>query len=180
MCAMSRAEAPAFRVCFVCSANVARSPMAEAVVRAHIERAGLGGSVEVDSAGVDAWCVLGEAPARLTLEVLAAAGYASAHVARQFARDEFDDWDLVVGFDAGHVATLRRWAPDSAAKVRLLREFEPDPDAEDLEVPDLYLGEREDYEECLAMVEAAVPALLEAARRALVAQQRLAPEAASA
>lgn len=168
---MSRVEASAYRVCFVCTANVARSPMAEAVLRAYVERAGLGGLVEVDSAGTDAWYVLGEAPAQLTLEVLGAAGYATAHAARQFARDEFGGWDLVVGFDAGHLATLRRWAPESAAKVRLLREFGPDPDPEDLDVPDLYCGEREDYEECLAIVEAAVPALLAAARRGLAGGQ---------
>ncbi|HEU5055294.1 MAG TPA: low molecular weight phosphotyrosine protein phosphatase, partial [Kofleriaceae bacterium] len=45
------------RVCFVCLGNICRSPTAEGVMRAMIERAGLTGAVEIDSAGTGAWHV---------------------------------------------------------------------------------------------------------------------------
>lgn len=40
-----------YRVCFVCTGNICRSPMAEAVFRTFVEDAGLGALVRVDSAG---------------------------------------------------------------------------------------------------------------------------------
>lgn len=44
-----------YRVCFVCTGNICRSPMAEAVFRARVEDAGLGHLVEADSAGTGGW-----------------------------------------------------------------------------------------------------------------------------
>ena len=44
-----------YRVCFVCTGNICRSPMAESVFRARVAKAGLDGLVEVDSAGTDGW-----------------------------------------------------------------------------------------------------------------------------
>jgi protein-tyrosine phosphatase len=40
-----------YRICFVCSGNICRSPIAEIVLRALVEREGLAGDVVVDSAG---------------------------------------------------------------------------------------------------------------------------------
>ena len=46
-----RREAPRLQVLMVCMGNICRSPMAEGVMRAKLERAGLAGQVAVDSAG---------------------------------------------------------------------------------------------------------------------------------
>ena len=48
---------PAYRLCFVCSGNICRSPIAEVVLRALVEREGLSGDVDVDSAGTGDWHV---------------------------------------------------------------------------------------------------------------------------
>ena len=40
-----------YRVCLVCLGNICRSPMAEVALRTELDRAGLAGRVEVDSAG---------------------------------------------------------------------------------------------------------------------------------
>ena len=49
------------RILFVCTGNICRSPTAEGVARHFIETGGLGGRVEVDSAGTQGYHV-GEAP----------------------------------------------------------------------------------------------------------------------
>ncbi|MCF3118490.1 low molecular weight protein-tyrosine-phosphatase [Streptomyces silaceus] len=155
-----------FSVCFVCTGNICRSPMAESVFRARVEEAGLGDLVAVDSAGTDGWHE-GDGADPRTVSVLRAADYESDHVARQFHADWFARLDLVIALDAGHLRALRRLAPTAADadKVRLLRSY--DPAADDLDVPDPYYGDFEGFEECLRMVEAASEGLLDAVREAV-------------
>ncbi|QEU93183.1 low molecular weight protein-tyrosine-phosphatase [Streptomyces kanamyceticus] len=155
-----------YSVCFVCTGNICRSPMAEAVFRARVEEAGLGDLVQVDSAGTDGWHE-GDGADPRTVSVLREAGYRSAHLARRFEADWFAGLDLVVALDSGHLRALRRLAPTpaDAAKVRLLRSY--DPTATDPDVPDPYYGEFDGFEECLRMVEAASEGLLDVVREAV-------------
>ncbi|MYW63957.1 low molecular weight phosphotyrosine protein phosphatase [Streptomyces sp. SID8379] len=156
-----------FRVCFVCTGNICRSPMAEHVFRSYVDEAGLGGLVEVDSAGTDGWHE-GDGADPRTVHVLEEGGYTSGHTARQFHRDRFARLDLVIALDAGHLRALRRMAatPEDAEKVRLLRSYDPAADG-DLDVPDPYYGDMDGFEECLKMVEAASAGLLDAVREAV-------------
>ncbi|MET9526664.1 low molecular weight protein-tyrosine-phosphatase [Streptomyces coeruleorubidus] len=153
-----------YRVCFVCTGNICRSPMAEIVFRARVAEAGLDGLVEVDSAGTGGWHE-GDGADPRTVAVLAENGYATAHTARQFQPSWFSRLDLVVALDAGHLRALRRLAPteQDAQKVRLLRSYDPAA-GDDLDVPDPYYGGAEGFEECLEMVEAASAGLLAAVR----------------
>ncbi|MHA5048046.1 low molecular weight protein-tyrosine-phosphatase [Streptomyces sp. SD15] len=153
-----------YRICFVCTGNICRSPMAESVFRARIEGAGLEGLVEVDSAGTGGWHEGDGADAR-TVAVLEAGGYESSHAARQFHAAWFSRLDLVIALDAGHLKALRRLAPtpEDAEKVRLLRSYDPAA-GDDLDVPDPYYGPVDGFEECLEMVEAASPGLLAAVK----------------
>jgi len=153
-----------YRVCFVCTGNICRSPMAESVFRARVAEAGLDGLVEVDSAGTGGWHE-GEAADPRTAAVLEGHGYDSEHTARQFHSTWFDRLDLVVALDAGHAKALRRLAPteEDARKVRLLRSYDPAA-GDDLDVPDPYYGGMDGFEECLEMVEAASTGLLAAIR----------------
>jgi protein-tyrosine phosphatase len=153
-----------YRVCFVCTGNICRSPMAESVFRAHVAEAGLGELVQVDSAGTDGWHE-GDGADERTVAVLEAGGYESGHAARRFQASWFSRLDLVIALDTGHLKTLRRLATsaEDAEKVRLLRSYDPSAD-DDLDVPDPYYGHMDDFEECLEMVEAASPGLLAAVR----------------
>ncbi|QXJ23453.1 low molecular weight phosphotyrosine protein phosphatase [Actinomadura graeca] len=156
-----------YRVTFVCTGNICRSPMAEWVLRHHVDEEGL--DVEVDSSGTGPWHVGHDADSR-TVAALRRAGYRSAHTARRFEADWFDRYDLILALDEGHLRALRSMAPDADARnrIRLLREFDPDAGA-DLDVPDPYYGGRADFDLVLEMVEAAMPGLLEEIRAGLKA-----------
>jgi protein-tyrosine phosphatase len=153
-----------YRVCFVCTGNICRSPMAESVFRARVAEAGLDGEVKADSAGTGGWHEGDPADPR-TVAILEEHGYDSEHTARQFHASWFARLDLVIALDAGHLKALRRLAPSEqdADKVRLLRSYDPTA-GDDLDVPDPYYGGMDGFEECLAMVEAASTGLLDAVR----------------
>jgi protein-tyrosine phosphatase len=161
-----------YRVCFVCTGNICRSPMAEHVFRRRVEEAGLGGLVEVDSAGTGGWHE-GDGADPRTVAVLQENGYTSGHIARRFRSSWFPALDLVIALDEGHLRELRELArtPDEAARIRLLRSYDPAAGA-GLDVPDPYFGGREDFEECLEMVEAASEGLLAAVRTELEERTR--------
>jgi protein-tyrosine phosphatase len=123
--------------------------MAEVVLRAELDRAGLSGRVEVDSAGTGDWH-LGEPMDRGARAELARRGYdGSGHRARQFEPSWFERYDLVLGMDASNLARLRRMAPDreAAQRTALFLSFDPARSGTDgdLEVPDPWGGGPEEY-----------------------------------
>ncbi|MFL6055245.1 MAG: low molecular weight protein-tyrosine-phosphatase [Actinoallomurus sp.] len=153
-----------YRVTFVCTGNICRSPMAEHIFRRHVEDEGL--DVEVDSSGTGHWHV-GDPADERTVATLRRAGYTSAHRARQFEAAWFDHYDLIIALDRGHQGDLRHLAPDeeAAGKIRLLREF--DPDAGHLDVADPYYSRNSAFDEVREQIETAVPGLLDHVREQL-------------
>ncbi len=150
----------AVRVCFVCLGNICRSPMAEVVFRRLVADAGLDDGVEVASAGTGGWHV-GNGADRRAVAALAGRGYdGSAHRARQFGRDWFDRFDLVVALDRDNERALRSLASGvagAAAKIRLLRSYG---DADGGDVPDPYHGDHDGFEHVLDLVEESCRGLL--------------------
>jgi protein-tyrosine phosphatase len=155
------AERQPTRLLFVCLGNICRSPTAEGVMRSLVEEAGLQGSVELDSAGTGAWHV-GSPPDARAVAAADARGITLEGSARQVRADDFDDFDLVLAMDRQNLRELRQLADGDRgrAKVRLLREFDPDSDGEALEVPDPYYGAAGGFDEVLDLVQAACAALL--------------------
>jgi protein-tyrosine phosphatase len=156
--------AVAYRVCFVCTGNICRSPTAEAVFRRRLAEAGLADRVEVDSAGLGDWHVGAGADER-AVAALRARGYpAWTHAAKQFTRADFAGRDLVVALDAGHEDQLRRIAPTTAdrAKIRMLRSYDPAAagDPAGLDVPDPYYADDDGFAHVLDLVESACAGLL--------------------
>jgi protein-tyrosine phosphatase len=152
---------PVMRICFVCTGNICRSPIAEQVMRERLAEAGLESLVTVDSAGTGSWHE-GDPADERAVRVLREAGYGSEHVARQFHPEWFRGLDLVIALDEGHERALRRLArsPEEAAKIRLLRSFDPDSRVGDLDVPDPYYGDASGFEEVLRLCEAGCEGLL--------------------
>jgi protein-tyrosine phosphatase len=156
-----------YRVCFVCSGNICRSPIAEAVLRRTVAEAGLSDRVEVSSAGTGGWHA-GDPADHRAMTALRRRGYPLEHVARQWQRTDFATADLVVALDDGHYRQLVRMAPDERerAKVRLLRSFDPAA-GDDLDVPDPYYGGAAGFEQVLDLAEAACAGILAEIRAAL-------------
>jgi protein-tyrosine phosphatase len=159
---------PRYRLCFVCSGNICRSPIAAVVMQRLVDDEGLTGVVHVDSAGTGDWHV-GERADSRAVAVLRRTGYdGSSHRARVFERSWLDDRDLVLALDRGHLCELRALARTDGqrAKVRLLRSFDTAaPDG--AEVADPYLGDDRDFEVVLAQVERSCRGLLDAVARTL-------------
>ncbi|HEV7472219.1 MAG TPA: protein tyrosine phosphatase, partial [Pseudonocardia sp.] len=65
----------------------------------------------------------------------------------------------------GHLRSLRGNVPEPE-RVRLLRSFDP-ASADDAEVPDPYYGGPDGFDEVLAMIEAAMPGLVEQVEKGL-------------
>lgn len=137
--------------------------MGHVILQHMVEDAGLSDHVRVTSSGTGDWHVGEQADPR-TVAILAAHGYdASRHRAREFDPEEFDDVDLVLASDEGHVRTLTRLArtPDNRGKIRLVREFDPEAVAAGtLETGDPWYGDTEHFARCFAEVEAACRGIL--------------------
>jgi protein-tyrosine phosphatase len=151
-------------VCFVCTGNICRSPMAAAVLSqlAGSARTPLGtllaDHLAISSAGTGGWHA-GEPIDPRAAAALERRGYAGHHHrARAFESAWFDSADLVVCLDRGHRQTLLGLARGQAGDDRhedqlvLLRQFDPRAGGA-VDVPDPYYGDDADFEACLDLVE---------------------------
>ena len=143
-------------VCFVCTGNICRSPIAALVFSARLAEEGLADRVRVTSAGTGSWHV-GDAADPRARQVLSEHGYPTSHVAAQVDEDHLSA-DLLVALDAGHAASLRDLLAEDS-RLRMLRSF--DPGADDEDVADPYYGDYSGFVEVLGQVEAAMPGLVE-------------------
>ena len=123
------------RVLFVCTGNICRSPMAEAVFLHLVAEAGLQGRIEADSAGTGEWHI-GEQPHHGTRRVLRERGIDYTHAARQVAMSDFTGFDYLIALDRGHLAELNYSGKQAGAKIELLMQYAPG--AASLDVPDPY------------------------------------------
>lgn len=148
------------RVLFVCMGNICRSPTAEGVFRAHVERAGLAGQVEADSAGTHGYHV-GAAPDPRAQAAARRRGYDLSRLrARRVTASDFRRFDLILAMDRDNLALLREACPEPEHhRLRLFLDFAREADED--EVPDPYYGGPEDFERVLDLVEDAAAGLIE-------------------
>ncbi len=149
-----------FRICFVCTGNICRSPMAETVFKEMVSKAGLDSAIAVISAGTGDWHV-GEPSDERTLASLAARGYnGSGHRARQFDPSWFESLDLIVVFDRSQERILKAWATNEQdrSKVQLLLSFDSE-QATLVDVPDPYYSDSALFDQVLGMITKACAAL---------------------
>ena len=147
-------------VLLVCTANICRSPMAEAIFKARL------GDVfkTITSAGVHADPRGGPVDAR------AASALERHHYSlerrwrsRRVDPEQLGQYDLVLAMEAEHVDALRRKAaPEHHGKIRLLTDFVPELAGQD--IPDPYFGPVAGFDAVIGMIERAAGSLQMAAR----------------
>lgn len=147
--------ADTFRLVFVCTGNICRSPMAEVMVRRALHDAGLADRVTVSSVGTGGWHV-GDGMDRRAAAELESHGYDSVHAAAQLSTGDHGA-DLLVALDRGHLAHLHHAGVDPD-RVRLLRSFDPDAHGDD--VADPYYGDHTDFTRTHGEIAAALPGLV--------------------
>lgn len=130
-----------------------------------VREAGLEKDVLIDSAGTGNWHV-GETRDPRSSAVGQRRGIPLGGRARQFQAEDFARFDYVLAMDKQNRDALLELAPDddAAAKVHLLRSFDPASDAED-DVPDPYYGGPQGFEQVFDICEAACRGLLAELRR---------------
>lgn len=107
-------------VLLVCTANICRSPMAEALLRARLGEAAVDWRIE--SAGT--WALDGEQAAPRAIKVLKARGIdLTEHRSRVVNPNMLNQARLVLVMEKGHKEALQVEFPRYASKVFLLREM---------------------------------------------------------
>jgi protein-tyrosine phosphatase len=153
-------------ICFVCMANIVRSPLAEHIFLHQAQGAGVAEKYRVASAATGSHYV-GEPPDLRMRRVAARHGLNYNGRSRQFKAADFNQYDLILAMDSANYQDLVRLArdPTRANKVHMLREFDPQ-GGKSASVPDPYYGVLDDFEEVYTIIERSSQGLLQFLERA--------------
>lgn len=153
-------------VCFVCTGNTCRSPMAEAVFNSisripeictacDVERLLNAKGIKAVSAGL---AVFGEPISEKACIALEDAGIPStgyndyrSHVSREIDFETMKKAELVVGISSSHAMRLMAMFPEHASKITCMPK----------DIPDPWGGSLEDYKKCLAEISEGVKEIYE-------------------
>jgi protein-tyrosine phosphatase len=119
---------------------------------------------DIDSAGTGSWHV-GAAPDHRSTEVARRNGVALEGKARQVRSSDLTEFDWVIAMDQENLRDLEalRSKHRGSARVRLLRDFDPDPG--DRDVPDPYYGGPSGFDHVYALVRRSAEAFLDQLER---------------
>ncbi|SFR56238.1 low molecular weight protein-tyrosine-phosphatase [Litoreibacter janthinus] len=143
------------KILFACLGNICRSPLAEGIVRAKLQNAGL--ELEVDSAGTSAWH-RGNPPDARAIVAARVKGYSiEDQISRVITAKDFQAFDLIVAMDETNRQNIEDLRPEGATvPVVLMSSFAPDDVS--AEVPDPYYTGK--FDPVIAQLEICADALI--------------------
>lgn len=128
-------------ILIVCTANICRSPVGEALLRQKLQEQGLQ-NWKVSSAGT--WAMDGRRAAEFSQQLMAEKGLdITEHRSRNIIADTLVDVDLVLCMEAGHAEALRAEFPALAHKIFMITEMR----GRKYSVNDPYGGPLETYQQ---------------------------------
>ena len=160
------------RILMVCTGNICRSPTAEGVLRAKLQRAGLQDRVLVDSAGTQGYHT-NEPPDVRAVRAAAQRGYQIGSLrARAMREQDFATFDWLLAMDQTHLDWLnKRSLPQATGRIALLMPFaRQHPGTQ--EVPDPYYGGPAGFEHVLDLLEDACEGVVDRLRAGQPLQAR--------
>lgn len=162
-----------FRLLFVCSGNICRSPTAEGLMRRLVKDAGLTDQVSVDSAGTEGYHV-GQMPDARAIATAQDHGINLYDlVARQLRDRDFQDFDWLIAMASEHEVALHKLAPmGDADRIRKFMDFLPEDRSDD--VPDPYYGPAGGFERVYALIDRGCRRILDAVQKELEARPAVA------
>ena len=113
------------KILFVCHGNICRSTMAQYVFQYRVDQSGLTDSFYIDSAATSRE-EIGNPPHYGTQRKLKEVGIPCGdHRARQMRREEYDQFDYIIGMDSWNIRNINRIIGngDPEGKVNMLLDF---------------------------------------------------------
>jgi protein-tyrosine phosphatase len=149
-----------YQLLFVCLGNICRSPSAENIMNHLVAQAGLGDRIHCDSAGTANYHIGSPPDARMTAAAKRR-GIELIGQARQFARQDFEDFDLILAMDTSNYEDILALDPQGyyRDKVKLMCDYARHHQIQ--EVPDPYYGGREGFDRVIDLLLDACGGLLE-------------------
>ncbi len=157
-----------YKLLFVCLGNICRSPAAENIMNHLIEQANLRDEIVCDSAGTSSYHIDSPPDRRMT-QTANQRGITMAGKARQFKREDFEQFDLILAMDQENYENILYLDPSGKYrnKVKLMCEFCRHHSLK--EVPDPYYGGSEGFNQVIDLLLDSCEGLLEF----IIQEQRL-------
>ncbi|MEE2996657.1 MAG: low molecular weight protein-tyrosine-phosphatase [Pseudomonadota bacterium] len=149
-----------FRVLFVCTGNICRSPTAEGIFKNLLSERCLTDRIEADSAGIGSWHAGDPPDTRSTETALTHGVDIRDQRARILRPQDFKFFNLLLAMDAGHYTAMNQACPSGLqSRIEMLMKYAPESGISD--VPDPYYGSGDGFERVFEMIEIASKGLLD-------------------
>jgi protein-tyrosine phosphatase len=139
-----------YKILMVCLGNICRSPMAEGIMRHKLKEHQI--NATVDSAGTGDWHA-GENPDNRAIKAMKNHQLDISNlVARQFTKNDFHHFDLILAMDESNYANILNLSEEVVHKdkVKLILSY-LDP-VQELSVPDPWYGDQNGFEKVYQML----------------------------
>ena len=148
------------KLLFVCLGNICRSPSAEALMKALVDKEAVSEYFEIDSAGITGYHAGDTADGRMQRHA-AQRGIKLTSISRQIRKTtDFEYFDYIIGMDDKNMADLECLAPNEAARNKLSKMTDYCRKHTNTSVPDPYYGGTAGFELVLDILEDACCGLL--------------------